>query len=148
METVALAGLQTLAKNVLARLPGTQHAATVLALAGNLGAGKTTFTQALAKELGIEEVVQSPTYVLMRRYEIKNPAYPQFRSLVHIDAYRLEQPEQFNQLRPETFLRDPNNLICIEWPEKVEGFLPTPDMIIKFSSEGAKEGERFVEVGK
>ncbi len=114
-----------------------------VALSGDLGAGKTTFVQALARALGIAETVQSPTYVLMKSYPI---AYRQFTTLIHIDAYRLEKPEEFAALRPEIFLADPTNLVCIEWPEKVGEALPKPDLLLKFSSEGAEEGERYISI--
>jgi len=117
---------------------------------GPPGSGKTTFVQALAKELGVTETLQSPTYVLMKSYDI--PQSPNqntgFEKLVHIDAYRLENPKQFAALKPEQFLREPKTLVCIEWPERVEGELPQPDLLIKFSSEGMKESERGVEVQK
>ena len=112
---------------------------------GELGAGKTTFVQALARELGITTVVQSPTYVLMKRYDI---SYRNFKHLIHIDVYRLNGAKEFAALKPEEFLNDPTNLVCIEWPERVEGALPAPDLTIQFSSEGAAEGERFIEMEK
>lgn len=118
------------------------HQAFVIALRGDLGAGKTTFTQALAKELGITESVQSPTYVLMKSYPI---SFGRFTKLIHIDAYRLDTPEEFSTLKPEGFLSDPTNLVIIEWPERVEGVLPKPDIVLNFSSDGAGEEERYIE---
>lgn len=122
--------------------------ATILALEGNLGAGKTTFTQAFAKELGIADTVQSPTYVLMKTYQVVNTKFPEFETLIHIDAYRLDSPEEFKTLKPETFLNDPKNLIVVEWPERLGNLLPKPDLVINFSSEGANANERFVEIKK
>lgn len=116
--------------------------AFVIALRGDLGAGKTTFTQALAKELGITEAVQSPTYVLMKNYPI---SFGRFTKLIHIDAYRLEKPEEFNALKPEEFLSNPENLVVIEWPERVEGVLPTPNILLNFSHAG-EEHERNIEI--
>lgn len=118
--------------------------ATLLALRGDLGAGKTTFVQALAKNLGIKEKVQSPTYVLMKKYQIPNS---KFQTLVHVDLYRLEKPEEFAALKPEEFLSDPKNLVCIEWPERAGNLLPKPDLTIKFSSDGASERERYIDSG-
>ncbi len=131
-------------------MPKNKDTAVLISLSGELGAGKTTFVQAFAKELGIEPVVQSPTYVLMKSYELPTSSHQdlKFTKLVHIDAYRLEKPEHFTALKPETFLSDPKNIVCIEWPERVEGALPTPDLVINFSSEGMKEGERGVEIQK
>lgn len=122
---------------------GKSHA-TLIALRGDLGAGKTTFVQALARELGIAETVQSPTYVLMKKYEIKKAA--PFKTLVHIDAYRLNNAEEFAALKPEQFLEDPKALIVVEWPERVGDALPKPDVVLNFSSLAANEGERYIEV--
>lgn len=117
--------------------------AMIVALLGDLGAGKTTFVQALGTALDIQETIQSPTYVLMKSYPI---SYKQFTKLVHIDAYRLASAQEFATLKPETFLQDPHVLVCVEWPERVEGLLPSPDLTMRFSSEGAGEGERFIEI--
>ena len=97
--------------------------AVVVGLSGHLGAGKTAFVKAIAKEMGVEETVTSPTFVLMKIYETKNAKWPR---LVHIDAYRLEQPEELAALQWETLVADPHNLIMIEWPENVglNEFLP------------------------
>ena len=149
METVQLSNLDAFAQKVLDMVRLLEHNkphATLVALQGDLGSGKTTFVQALAKALGITETLQSPTYVLMKSYDIPNSTL--FNKLVHIDAYRLENPKQFSALMPEQFLQDPKALVCIEWPERVEGELPKPDLTINFSSEGMQEGERSVEVQK
>lgn len=121
----------------------------MLALEGNLGAGKTTFVQALARELGVGEVVQSPTYVLMKSYalELSGPeatTNKKFTKLVHIDAYRLESPEEFDALRPEEFLNDPHALVVVEWPDKLGSKLPAPDMTLTFSADGMTEVERDI----
>ncbi len=130
-------------------LDGHKDAATVLALEGNLGAGKTTFVQTLARELGVKDVVQSPTYVLMKNYglELSGPeatTNKKFTKLVHIDAYRLESPEEFDALRPEEFLNDPYALVVVEWPEKLGAKLPKPDMTLSFSADGMTEVERDI----
>jgi tRNA threonylcarbamoyladenosine biosynthesis protein TsaE len=145
MQRVPLHELPVIARNTLEALSTRpkKTTATVLALKGDLGAGKTTFTQALARELGVSVAVQSPTYVLMKSYA---PSGGRFERLVHIDAYRLEAPEEFSALRPEEFLSDPKVLVIVEWPEKLGTLLPAPDTTLFFSSEGADEGERFVKI--
>ena len=149
MEKILLSDLQKFAKGVLAQLP-IKAGATIVALRGDLGAGKTTFTQALARELGIAATVQSPTYILMRKYQISNhkPVRPTggFQTLIHIDAYRLENPKELSALKPEQFLSDPKTLVVVEWPEKVAGALPPADLTINFSAQDAGEGERYIEV--
>lgn len=141
MEKIALNQLDGVVERILGRLPLKKQGATVIALSGDLGAGKTTFVQALGKKLGVEETMQSPTYVLMKSYAI---AYTPYTTLIHIDAYRLNHPEEFTALKPGLFLKDPKNLVCIEWPERLTGVLPPPDIAIQFSSDGASEEERYI----
>jgi tRNA threonylcarbamoyladenosine biosynthesis protein TsaE len=150
MERVARSELGAFVKKVLEKLPAADGFATTIALRGNLGSGKTTFVQELAKELGITDLVQSPTYVLMKSYPI---SYKHFNRLVHIDAYRLENAEEFKTLKPQSLFNDGHALICVEWPERVGKALPTADIVINFSSDppageasGASEEERYIEV--
>ena len=70
----------------------------LVCLSGNLGAGKTTFTQHIAKHLYIEEKITSPTFVLMKKYPID---FRQFKNLIHIDAYRIEDPEELVKVGDE-----------------------------------------------
>lgn len=149
MQKVQLQDLGVFAKQVVERIEKTPrtNGAYILALEGDLGAGKTTFTQALAKGFWILNTIQSPTYVLMRSYDVPPPpAGGWLTRLVHIDAYRLEKPEEFMALKPAEFLQDPHALVVVEWPERLQDMLPPPDLTIKFSSDGAAEGERFVEI--
>jgi tRNA threonylcarbamoyladenosine biosynthesis protein TsaE len=149
MEKVALGDISTFAKEVLGRIEGSapQDRAYLLALHGDLGAGKTTFTQALGKALEIQDTMQSPTYVLMKAYAVPPPpAGGWLERLVHIDAYRLDAPEELAALKPETFLHDPHTLVVVEWPERVGDALPKPDLTINFSSESASASERYVEL--
>jgi len=95
--------------------------ATVLALSGNLGAGKTTLVQHVASELGVDEVVTSPTFVVMKRYETTHLG---FTELIHIDAYRIEQATEMVVLGFLEWLKNPHTLICIEWPEKISTLIP------------------------
>lgn len=150
MTIVPLAHLPEYVRNVRAALkmsPALPRA-TIVALRGDLGAGKTTFVQTLAREMGVTMPVLSPTYVLMRTYTLDGKRLPsgearRFTRLVHIDAYRLERPEQWEQLRPQEFLSDPATLVLVEWPEKVAGALPSPDMTLTFSANG-NEAERDI----
>ena len=95
--------------------------ATVIALSGELGAGKTAFSQALARELGVEENVVSPTFVIMKTYETRSRHY---RRMVHIDAYRLNSHEELMRLGWAEVLSDPDTVVLIEWPEQVAGAMP------------------------
>ncbi len=89
----------------------------VLALSGDLGVGKTTFVQGLATAFGVRERVTSPTFTL---YNVHHGAT---RTLVHLDAYRLESADQVEDLLLEDFLVAPYCL-AVEWPERIEGWLP------------------------
>jgi tRNA threonylcarbamoyladenosine biosynthesis protein TsaE len=96
--------------------------AVILALSGDLGVGKTTLTQEMAKHLGIKEKIVSPTFVIMKFYNI-NPNsvyYSNFKKLIHIDAYRLESSDELLKIGWEEIIRDKDNLVIIEWPEKVK----------------------------
>ncbi len=144
MERVAKTDLQSVVKRALEKLPPKEARpgrAALITLQGELGAGKTTFVQALAHLLGIEEAVVSPTYVLMKSYELHGQA---FKKLVHIDAYRLSGAHEFAALEPANFLLDEDALVCVEWPERIEGALPKPDVVLKLSSEDADDTERFI----
>ena len=106
---------------------------SLVRLEGELGAGKTVFTKAVAKALGVEEVVNSPTFVLEKIYPVRklgdsrsNGASLQFKQLVHIDAYRLEAGSDLAPLGFDELMQDANNLILLEWPEKVSDALPVP----------------------
>ena len=93
----------------------------VIALQGDLGAGKTAFTQQLAKYLGVTESVTSPTFIIMKQYEIDSE---DFDSLVHIDAYRIEDESEIEPLRLKEIVEQPNIVVCIEWPEIIPTVVP------------------------
>ena len=96
--------------------------AVVVALEGELGAGKTTFVQKFAKAIGIKESVLSPTFVILKKYG----------NLVHIDAYRLKNSKELENLGIHDLIADPSNIIFIEWAEHVKDILPKNHITIKF----------------
>lgn len=113
--------------------------AVVVGLSGHLGSGKTTFTQFVAKALGVDETVTSPTFVIMKAYETDND---HFHRLVHIDAYRLERPEELEALNFEKLIAEPHSLILIEWPENVELKKVVPELKeVKFE---IREGKHHI----
>ncbi len=128
--TKSLAETENLAQEWLASLTPNDDEALVVGLYGNLGAGKTAFTQAVARELGIKEIVNSPTFVIEKIYETKNKNFPR---LIHIDAYRLESAGELSVLGFEQLVTNKNNLILMEWPEKVPEILPKDHIQIKFT---------------
>lgn len=122
-EAASLEKLEELAGE-FARGLAPRPRATLVTLAGELGAGKTAFTKAVARSLGVTETVNSPTFVLEKIYAL--PAGGLFARLIHIDAYRLESGRELAPLGFEAFMQDPHNLVLLEWPEKVANALPEP----------------------
>ncbi len=104
--------------------------ATVVALEGNLGAGKTYFAQAFGKVMGVEENMPSPTFVIMKSYKVD---WGGFRKLIHIDAYRIEKEQELLNLGWEELVGNPENIILIEWPERVPGLIPKEARRIHFT---------------
>ncbi len=107
---------------------------TVLALEGNLGAGKTTFVQGIAAAFGVIETVKSPSFNLVS-------IHAGSRQIVHIDAYRLESEDALEGLMIEEFLRSPYCLV-LEWPENVASWLPPDALWLKITIE-AGDRRRF-----
>jgi tRNA threonylcarbamoyladenosine biosynthesis protein TsaE len=95
--------------------------ATVIAFWGELGSGKTTLTQEIAKILGVKESVISPTFVIMKKYKTSDKKFTQ---LIHIDAYRLNKSSELLHLGWQELLEDKNNLIIVEWPGNVPECIP------------------------
>lgn len=126
--------LEAVAQNVL-DITQSQKGTTsvVCALHGDLGAGKTTFTQTLARILGVQEVVTSPTFVIMKSYELQNQS---FEKLVHIDAYRIEEIDEMRPLGFEALLAEKDTIMCIEWAENIAELLPENTIHIRFELDG------------
>ena len=118
VRTSTAAETQALAAQFAAVLPPD----TVLALHGNLGAGKTTFVQGLARGLGLTGPVTSPTFNIYTVHPAAKDR-PGARTLVHLDAYRLEGARQMEDLLLEDFLVSPWCL-AVEWPENIAPWLP------------------------
>ncbi len=114
--------------------------ALIIALRGDLGAGKTTFVQGFFRGLGIKRNPISPTFIIMRRYKMP-PG--QFRDIYHFDAYRLKKAEDAAALEVDHVLRNPKNIVLVEWPENVKGVLPARTMRLDFIH-GKKESERVI----
>lgn len=123
-------------------LTGQGKKATVVGLYGNLGAGKTTFTQCISKTLGVEETVTSPTFVIEKIYELTGQ---KFTHLIHIDAYRIEKSDELLHLGWQDIISDPHNLILIEWPERVADIMPEH---IRVNLSHISEGSREIEILK
>jgi tRNA threonylcarbamoyladenosine biosynthesis protein TsaE len=113
-------------------LGGLLRPGDVLALTGELGAGKTTFIQGLAKGLGVNpEEVRSPTFILLREYPGRVP-------LIHIDAYRLEDAPSAVWLDVE-WLFSPRKVTAIEWAEHVADCLPEDYLELRLSHKSTQQ---------
>jgi len=119
-----------IARNLLQALFPKEDAATVVALKGDLGSGKTTFVQMVANAYGVKEQVTSPTFVIEKIYKLEGRP---FDRLIHIDAYRLESAHELEVLGWNEIVSDPKNLILIEWPERVPGALPEDGTTVAFT---------------
>ena len=102
-------------------LAGELQPGVIVGLSGPLGAGKTTFTQALAKILGAQGEPRSPTFSLMRTYALTS--HPSLRRLIHIDAYRIEKSSDLLAMNLEEELAEPGTILVIEWPENILSWL-------------------------
>ncbi|MES2225481.1 MAG: tRNA (adenosine(37)-N6)-threonylcarbamoyltransferase complex ATPase subunit type 1 TsaE [Patescibacteria group bacterium] len=123
----SLEDLQTEAVHFVSTLTPKADAAVLVTLSGELGAGKTSFTQGLARALGITESITSPTFVLEKIYDVPSDTSRGFARLVHVDAYRLEGEKSLIPLEFSELCANPQSLIVLEWPEMVEGQLPKAD---------------------
>ncbi len=111
----------TIAGAILESLTPEEGSATVIGLSGDLGAGKTTITKSLGAELGVTETITSPTFVIAKFYHTSDE---RFKTLIHIDAYRIEEPNELTVLGWDAMLAQKDTLIVVEWPERVESLLP------------------------
>lgn len=112
--------LQQEARRFVARLTS-ESTATVVCFSGPLGAGKTTFIREMLAELGVEEKVTSPTFVIERIY---TPTKGAFKKVVHIDAYRLASAHELEVLGWNEVIGESEALVLIEWPEMVGSLIP------------------------
>lgn len=132
---------QKIAKDFAKTLKGGE----IVALYGELGAGKTTFVQAVAKALGIKRRIPSPSFVLIRSYPIPKKPHPalQGKTLHHIDLYRLHSAKDLSSIDLQEIINDPNNITMIEWAEKAKEVLPNirTDIIIEYKGKGRREME-------
>jgi tRNA threonylcarbamoyladenosine biosynthesis protein TsaE len=119
---------ELLGRQLASLRPGTPDLAMIY-LAGELGAGKTTFARGFLRELGVADTVRSPTYTLLELHELH-----ELRPLtvLHIDLYRLNDPAELEPLGLREWAR-PGALWLIEWPERGGGRLPPPDLTLTFT---------------
>ncbi|HEX6977605.1 MAG TPA: tRNA (adenosine(37)-N6)-threonylcarbamoyltransferase complex ATPase subunit type 1 TsaE [Patescibacteria group bacterium] len=134
METITSSARETqeLGNKIGSSLKGGE----ILALTGDLGSGKTTFIQGLAQGLGVKGRIVSPTFILMRTYELAHE-----KNFYHIDLYRLEgnlESEIENLGIPDVWEKE-DNITAIEWAEKIKDILPKNVTWIKFENIGGEK---------
>jgi len=117
METISKSPEQTkeIGRNLSKRL----KEGGIVCLFGDLGTGKTVFVQGLAKGLGIKKRILSPSFVLQREYQFGKGG-----KFYHIDLYRIEDSQEARGLGLEEVFCNKNNVVAIEWAEKIKNFLP------------------------
>ncbi|MBU2101438.1 tRNA (adenosine(37)-N6)-threonylcarbamoyltransferase complex ATPase subunit type 1 TsaE [Patescibacteria group bacterium] len=125
----------------LTRLKG--GGSVVLGLVGELGSGKTTFTQGLLKALGVKKRVLSPTFVIQKRFKLLQDTG--FKNAYHIDAYRIEEKDLIDLGWKEILLE--KNIVVVEWADRVKKVLPKETIWIKFNY-GGKEHERKITINR
>ncbi len=134
---------EKIAKEFLEKILGSKvsKSACVVGLSGDLGTGKTTFTQAISKILKIKRKVNSPTFVIMKRYSLKHKI---FKNMFHLDAYRLKNAQELLNLGWKEIISNPEHLVFIEWPENVKKAMPKKHH--KISIKHTKEGHRSFKI--
>lgn len=131
------------AGDVLTGKFGERKHAFVVALSGELGAGKTTFVQGFARGLGLRGRVQSPTFVFVRRYSLEQRT--RYTDFYHIDAYRVHGKKDLTGLGLKEVFADVGNLVFVEWAENVKGLLPNNTVWVKMKH-GERENERVIAI--
>lgn len=110
----------------------------VVLLHGDLGAGKTTLTKGIARVLGVQDTVSSPSFALVNEY-----ALPHFR-LFHLDLYRLNDPADLESIGFAELTSAEDGVALVEWPERADGMLPDRYLLVEIAYAG--EGRREVRV--
>ncbi len=111
----------------------------VVALRGNLGAGKTVFTKGFAEKFDVLEIT-SPTFVIMKSYEVNKG---NFNRLFHIDCYRLEKKSDLKEINFEDILETEGNIIIVEWPDKLTNL---PEDIVSVEFDILPENKRKIRI--
>jgi tRNA threonylcarbamoyladenosine biosynthesis protein TsaE len=136
-NNIKLQDLENIAKEIVSKIFESEKESFVIYLEGDMGAGKTTLTQKIGKVLGVTDHMQSPTFTLMREYELFENKYSK---LLHIDAYRFEDKKEGHVLKLNE--NKIGNVVIIEWPKNM--YAPDAEMIMNI--EKVDEDTRNIKV--
>lgn len=132
LQITNLADIRKVARQFIEAMEGR----TIFALYGKMGVGKTTFTKALCEELGVQDVINSPTFAIVNEYEDGHG-----QPIYHFDFYRIKRLVEAYDIGFEEYL-DSGNLCLIEWPELIEELLP--ENTVRVTIEEQTDGTRVV----
>jgi tRNA threonylcarbamoyladenosine biosynthesis protein TsaE len=147
-------------KMALEHRTGKEYGAIVIGLFGDLGSGKTTFTKYFAKQFGIKKTeIISPTFVLQKRFDISKVDEPAknkktktkkikhpFKNFYHLDVYRIEDSKEIESIGWNEITADPQNIILVEWADKISDILPTETIKIYFKNTGENSRNIKIEI--
>ena len=130
-------------KNIL---EPTSNIPKVIAFYGKMGAGKTTFIKALCEELGVEDVITSPTFAIVNEYEVNENSllftlHSSLKKIYHFDFYRIKKIEEVYDMGYEDYFYS-GNLCLIEWPELIEDLLPEEALCVTIEEQS--DGSRLI----
>lgn len=123
------------------KIPGhPRDQALIIGLEGDLGGGKTTFLQGFARGLKIKEKILSPSFIILRKFQVPNYKLQtnskfqisKFQIFYHIDCYRIEKPKELLDLGFKEIISNPQNIVAVEWAEKIKKILPKKILWINF----------------
>lgn len=140
MKITTLSEKQTI--NLGGKMAKKLQGGETIGLIGELGAGKTILVKGFAKGLGIKETITSPTFVLMKVYQIKNE---KIKNFCHIDAYRIKNGQSLIDIGAQEYLNKPKTITIIEWADQVKDILPKNTIFVKIKS-GYKKNIRTIEI--
>lgn len=139
LKTTSFKQTKALAKLLSGEIFHGKNGALVFALSGDLGTGKTTFSKGFIAGAGVKRKITSPTFVLVKSYKIKS------YKIYHIDCYRIKKPKELFDSGLEEILKNPKNIVLIEWPEIIKKYLPKGAIWIEFKH-GEKINERIIKL--
>jgi len=134
---------QLLAEKILKSKP--KKGAQVLALKGDLGGGKTTFLKGFAKGLKVRKKILSPTFLIFKKFKIRNK---DFKNFYHFDCYRIQKPKEILELDFKKIISEPQNIVAVEWAERIKKILPQNIIWIFFGFLNKKKRKVLIKFSK